>query len=55
MSIARGIAVLGIWGAVAVIGWHDPTSGVVAALFAMFATEVVCKATNGGARRSADR
>jgi hypothetical protein len=38
MSIGRGIAILGIWGAVAVIGWHDPESGVVAAIFGMVAT-----------------
>lgn len=37
-DLGKGLAVVGIWGAVAVSAIHDPTAGTVVALFAMFAT-----------------
>lgn len=41
MSIGTGIAIVGIWGAVALIGLHSPGAGIVVALFAMMATSEI--------------
>lgn len=40
--LGKGIAVLGIWAAVAIIGGKDPKAGVVLSFFATIATVVVC-------------
>lgn len=44
MTLGRGLAILGIWLAVAVLGWRDPMSGIVVGLFAVIATGLVVSA-----------
>lgn len=42
MSIGSGIAVVGIWLAVAVIGHANPGAGCLVGIFAAMATAAVC-------------
>lgn len=43
MSLDTGIAIAGMWLAVAVVGWHAPEAAVPVAVFAMGATIVVAR------------
>lgn len=44
MTLGSGIAVLGIWTGIGMIGWHEPGAGAFAAIFGTMATAAIVTA-----------
>lgn len=43
MTIGSGVAIAGIWIAIAIIGWHEPGAGAFTAIMGMIATVHIAK------------